>query len=182
VKVAATARWQNPRRSSLQTIFGQSHSGRHAPQALVKSTRKADNSRHAGVNVIATIQVILQGARIATYDVHDYPIVLQFGDQKTYDRATWFIPAFSLHIPAQRLSEIRSQQGHFSVLVDGPDGFRSGPYPSTWVRNYYPRGKDCAFIFVDPESSILSGVALSIAGGSLIIDQLDGTTPTPAGA
>ncbi len=131
---------------------------------------------------MATIQVILQGARIATYDIHDFPIVLQFGDHKTYERATWFIPAFSRHISARQLSEIRSQQGPFSVLVDGPEGFRSGPYPATWVRNYYPRGKDCAFIFVDPESSVLSGVALSIAEDSLVIDQLGGTTPAPSGA
>ncbi len=137
---------------------------------------------HAGVRIIATIQVILQGAKIATYDLNDFPIVLQFGDQKTYEKAAWFIPAFSLRIPAQRLSEIRSQQGPFSVLVDGPEGFQSGPYPATWVRNYYPRGKDCAFIFVDPESSVLSGVALSIAEGSLVIDPFDGTTPAPADA
>ena len=126
--------------------------------------------------------MILQGARIATYDLNDFPIVLQFGDQKAYNKAEWFIPAFSLRIPAHRLSEIRSQQGPFSVLIDGPEGFQSGPYPATWVRNYYPRGKDCAFIYIDPESSVLSGVALTIAEGSLVIDQLDGSAPTPADA
>jgi hypothetical protein len=131
---------------------------------------------------MATIQVILQGARIATYDIHDYPIVLQFGDQKTYNAALWFIPAFAVHIPAGRLSEIRAQQGPFSVLVDGPEGFRSGPYPATWVRNYYPRGKDCALIVVDSDSKTLSGVALSIVEDSLVVDQLGGTTPAPASA
>jgi hypothetical protein len=131
---------------------------------------------------MATIQVILQGARIATYDVQDYPIVLQFGEQRTYDAAVWFIPTFALRIPAQHLSEIRAQQGTFSVLVDGPEGFRSGPYPTTWVRNYYPRGKDCALIVVEPDSRKLSGVALSIVEGSLVIDQLGGTAPAPAGA
>jgi hypothetical protein len=131
---------------------------------------------------MATIQVILQGARIATYDIHDYPVVLQFGDQKTYDAAVWFIPAFALRIPTGRLSEIRAQQGPFSVLVDGPEGFRLGPFPVTWVRNYYPRGKDCAFIMVSSDSKTLSGVALSIVEGSLVVDQLGGPAPTPAGA
>jgi hypothetical protein len=131
---------------------------------------------------MATIQVILQGARIATYDIDDYPLVLQFGEQKTYDAAVWFIPAFSLRIPAWRLSEIRGQQEPFGVLVDGPEGFRYGPYPATWVRNYYPRGKDCAFLVVDHESGTLSGVTLSVVEGSLIVDHIGGTTPAPAGA
>ena len=131
---------------------------------------------------MATIQVILQGARIATYDIDDYPLVLQFGEQKTYDAAVWFIPAFALRIPAGRLSEIRAQQGPFSVLVDGPEGFRAGPYPATWVRNYYPRGKDCAFLVVDSDSGTLSGVTLSIVEGSLIVSPIGGTTPAPAGA
>jgi hypothetical protein len=50
------------------------------------------------------------------------------------------------------------------------------------VRNYYPRGKDCALIFVDPDSRTLSGVALSIVEETLIVDQLGGPTPAPASA
>ena len=53
---------------------------------------------------MATILLILQGARIATCDILDYHIALHFGDQKTYHRAAWFIPAW-------RLSEIRAQLG-----------------------------------------------------------------------
>lgn len=131
---------------------------------------------------MASIQVILQGARIATYDINDFPIVLQFGDQKSYDTAVWYIPAFSLRIPSHRLSEIRTQQGAFSVLIDGPEGFRQGPFPTTWVRNYYPRGKDCALVLVVPDSGKLNGIALSIVEGSLIIDQLGGTTPAATGS
>ena len=60
---------------------------------------------------MATILLILQGAGIATCDILDYHIALHFGDQKTYHRAAWFIPAFTLRIPAWRLSEIRAQLG-----------------------------------------------------------------------
>ena len=38
------------------------------------------------------------------------------------------------------------------LLVDGPDGFRSGPHPADWVRGYYPNGKDSALIKVDPDT------------------------------
>ena len=124
---------------------------------------------------MATIQVILQGARSATYDIQDFPLVLQFGEQKSYDAAIYYIPAFSLRIPARHLSEIRTVQGAFSVLVDGPEGFRSGPHPTTWVRSYYPRGKDCALIVTGADYTRLNGVALSVVEGSLIIDELGGT-------
>ena len=130
---------------------------------------------------MAAIQIILQGARVATYDLYDYPIILQFGEHKTYDRAEWFIPVSGMRIPTWRLSEIRSHQGSFSVLVDGPEGFRVGPYPTTWVRHYYPRGKDCAFIFMDRETGAQSGVVLSVAEGSLFIDEFDGTPSAPSG-
>jgi hypothetical protein len=125
---------------------------------------------------VAAIQVILQGARSATYDIRDFPLVLQFGDQTSYEAAVYYIPAFSLRIPARYLSEIRTLQGAFSVLVDGPEGFRSGPHPTTWVRSYYPRGKDCALIVVDSDYKKLNGVALSVVEGSLIVDQLGGPT------
>ena len=131
---------------------------------------------------MATIQVILQGARIASYDNYDYPVILQFGDQKTYDSAVWFIPSSQRRIAAWRLSEIRVQEGPLSVLVDGPDGFRSGPYLADWVRNFYPRGKICAFIKVDPESRTSGGVVLSIVEDSLVVEELGGPTPAATGA
>jgi hypothetical protein len=131
---------------------------------------------------MAVVQVILQGARIETHDVFDYPLILQFGEQKTYDAAIWFLPSFERRIPAWRLSEIRVRQGPLTVLVDGPEGFRFGPYEADYIRNYYPRGKSCSFIKTDPDSKTLVGVSLSIVEGSLIVEPLGGPTPTPAGA
>jgi len=124
--------------------------------------------------LMATIQVILAGQlRTTIHDTFDYPIVLQFNDKKNYDEAEWVIPSYPRHIPAHRLSEIRVQEGNVSVLVDGPDGFRHGPFPFTWVRSYYPRGHHCAFVKVDPGSyTTMAGVALTTHDGSLILDTL----------
>jgi hypothetical protein len=122
---------------------------------------------------MAVVQVILQGSlRITTHDTYDYPIVLQFGEQTNYWDAVWVIPSYPARIPARRLSEIRSQQGQMSILVDGPDGFRSGPHTTDWVRSYYPRGKDCAFIQMDPQSHRMGGVTISTVEGSLVVDEL----------
>jgi hypothetical protein len=129
---------------------------------------------------MAVAQVILQGARIETHDLFDYPLILQFGEQKTYDGAVWFLSSFVRRIPAWRLSEIRIRQGPVSVIIDGPDGFKSGPYLADCVRNFYPRGKSCSLIRTDPDSKTLAGVSLSIVEGSLIVEPLGGTTPAPA--
>jgi len=126
---------------------------------------------------MAILQVILQGARIASYDIYDYPLVLQFGNQKTYESATWFIPSFQARIPARRLSEIRVLQGPISVLIDGPDGFQSGPYVADWVRNYYPRGKDCAFIRQDGDFKAVKGIAVTVVDETLVIEQLEAASP-----
>jgi hypothetical protein len=89
---------------------------------------------------MATVQLIIAGRSISTvHDIFDYPLILQFGKGKDYNHAEWIIPSFARHIPAWRLSEIRVEDGSLSVLVDGPEGFRSGPYQVSWVRNYYPR-------------------------------------------
>src|SRR5262245_1168185 len=100
--------------------------------------------RARGKRRMSTIQVILQGARVGNHEIYDYPLVLQFGEQKAYEQAVWFIPSTSGRVRASRVSEIRGSLGTFSVLIDGPEGFRSGPHTVTWVRSYYPRGKDCA--------------------------------------
>jgi hypothetical protein len=129
---------------------------------------------------VSTIQVILQGAaRVTIADTFDYPIVLQFGEQTRYENAVWYIPSYAGRIPARRLSEIRVEQGPVSVLVDGPEGFKSGPHPVDWVRSYYPRGKDCALIKLDPSSKRMGGVTISIIEGSLQVDDLEqpGTEP-----
>ena len=130
---------------------------------------------------MATIQVILQGARVGNHDIFDYPIVLQFGEQKSYEQAVWFIPSYSGRIRATRVSEIRVQQGSMSVLIDGPEGFRSGPHTVSWVRSYYPRGKDCAFIALDPDSRQMSGITITVVEDTLVVENLSvGGTPSPS--
>jgi len=123
-------------------------------------------------DAMATIQVILEGARIGTYEILDYPIVLQFGDQKSYGQAVWFIPTSSGRIQASMVSEIRVQEGSLSVLVDGPEGFRSGPHPADWIRGYYPRGKDCAILKLDSESRKMCGITFTTVEGSLLVEEL----------
>jgi hypothetical protein len=129
---------------------------------------------------MATIQVILQGARVGTYEILDYPLVLQFGDQKSYERAVWFIPTSSGRIRASRVSEIRVQEGSLSVLVDGPVGFQSGPHEVDWVRGYYPRGKDCALIKMNAESKKMGGLTFTTVEGNLLIEELSIGGPEPA--
>ena len=121
---------------------------------------------------LATIQVILAG-RMGTsvHDTFDYPIVLQFGPNKSYSQAEWVIPSFGPHIPAGRLSEIRVQLGSVPVLIDGPDGFRSGPYEVSWIRSLYPRGKHCALLQTDSELHKLVGVTLTTHDDTLFIDD-----------
>ena len=123
---------------------------------------------------MATIQVILAGQlRTTIHDTFDYPLVLQFNDKTTYDEAEWVIPSYPRHIPAYRLSEIRVQDGPISVLVDGPDGFRHGPYQFDWIRSYYPRGKSCSFVLTDKESfTRMHGVSIRTFEGSLLVEEL----------
>jgi hypothetical protein len=131
---------------------------------------------------MATIQVILAGQlRTTIHDTFDYPIVLQFNNKTSYDEAEWVIPSYPRHIPAHRLSEIRVQEGNVSVLVDGPEGFRHGPFPFTWVRSYYPRGHHCAFVQVEPgQYTQMNGVALTTHDGTLFIETLPLEKEKPA--
>lgn len=130
-----------------------------------------------------TVQVILGGVpRTTVHDTYDFPIVLQFGGQTTYESAVWVIPSFPGRIPARRLSEIRVQQGPVSIIVDGPDGFRSGPHLTDWVRSRYPRGKDCSLLQLHSETKSMGGVSLSVFEGSLIVEELSLGGPTPASA
>ena len=136
-----------------------------------------------------TVQVILGGMpRTTVHDTYDFPIVLQFGNQTTYEGAMWVIPSFAGRIPARRLSEIRVQQGPISVLIDGPEGFRSGPHQVDWVRSRYPRGKDCALLQVNTEEKSLGGITLTVFEGTLFVEELsvggkpaepEPTTPQP---
>ncbi len=121
---------------------------------------------------MATVQVILAGQlRTTIHDAYDYPLVLQFGDKRSYEEAEWVIASYPRHIPARRVSEIRVDNGTFTILIDGPEGFRHGPYTASWVRGYYPRGKHCAFLHIDPDTHTMSGVTLTTVEGSLVISD-----------
>jgi hypothetical protein len=121
---------------------------------------------------MAIVQLILSGeGRVTLHDTFDYPLVLQFGQHRDYDSARWVIPSFGYPLPAFKVSEIRVDEGALSVLIDGPDGFRSGPHPVTWVRGYYPRGKHCALLYLDPETQKLGGVMIQTIEGSLVVED-----------
>jgi hypothetical protein len=120
---------------------------------------------------VTIVHVILAGeSRVTVHDPFDHPVVLQFGAGRNYLNALWVIPSYPRQIPTWRLSEIRVEDGPLSVLIDGPEGFRSGPHDTTWVRNHYPTGKDCALLNYDSDSRTLGGVTLTIVEDSLIVD------------
>jgi hypothetical protein len=57
------------------------------------------------------------------------------------------------------------------VLLDGPDGFRSGPHRVTWVRSFYPSGKHCSLLHVDGQSGQLTGLSMTTLEDSLVIEE-----------
>jgi len=122
---------------------------------------------------MATVQVILHGMPGGSmHDTDGYPIILQFDGSKSYEAAEWIIPSYPGHIPAYMLSEIRVSDGDLSVVVEGPDGFQSGPHTSNWVRGNYPRGKECAFLLTNAETRKMTGVTVEIVEESLVIGEL----------
>jgi hypothetical protein len=129
---------------------------------------------------MATVQVILHGMPGGSvHDTADYPIVLEFDDSKAYEQAQWIVPSFPEEIPAYMLSEIRILEGKQNVVVEGPEGFQSGPHATTWVRSSYPRGKDCALLEVNADTHKMNGVTVEVVEGSLIIGELAlGGTPS----
>ena len=134
---------------------------------------------------MATIQVIFAGApRMMVHDTYDYPVVLQFGDKKSYEEAFWVIPSHPGRIPTRRLSEIRVNLGSLDVLIDGPEGFRSGPHHTDWVRSYYPCGKQCSLLQPHTESKSMVGVTIAVSEGTLFVDDLssEGQPPAPPDA
>ena len=131
---------------------------------------------------MATIQVILHGIPGGTvHDTDSYPVHLQFNPGLNFEEAVWVIPSYPGHIPGDYVSEIRVMKGPLRVMVDGPDGFQSGPYDATWVRGGYPRGKLCAFLNVDSVQRRTSGVTVDVVEGSIVVDDLPPPAP-PAGA
>jgi hypothetical protein len=122
---------------------------------------------------MATVQVILHGMPGGTvHDTDGYPVILQFGEQKSYGNAVWVIPTYPGHIPAGMLSEIRVTGEPLTVYVEGPQGFQSGPHETNWVRSEYPRGKFCSFLQMDAATQKLGGVSIEVVEGSLIVDPV----------
>ncbi len=130
---------------------------------------------------MATVQVILNGMPGGTvHDTDNYPVILKFDEDKSYEGAVWVIPSYPAHIPAGMLSEIRVDTGPLECMVEGPEGFTSGPHETNWVRCAYPRGKFCSFLLTNAETHQLGGVSVEIVEGSLIVDavQVGGKSTT----
>jgi hypothetical protein len=122
---------------------------------------------------MATIQVILNGMPGGTqHDTDQYPVILQFDEDKSYDNAVWVIPSYPGHIPAGMLSEIRVQGEPLECFIEGPEGFQSGPYETDWVRSDYPRGKLCSFLQMDASTQKMGGVSVEVVEGSLVVDPI----------
>src|SRR5688572_24323719 len=110
---------------------------------------------------MARVHVILAGMPIKLeQDTDNYPVILSFSERGTYADAEWIVPSYPGHIPAEALSEIRCIEGQMSVVIDGPAGFQSGPHSAEWIRNFYPRGKCCAFIHRALEPDMTRGVSV----------------------
>ncbi|HEX5370502.1 MAG TPA: hypothetical protein VFY10_13900 [Dehalococcoidia bacterium] len=123
---------------------------------------------------MATVQVIMHGMPGGTmHDTDEYPLILQFDEDRDYGSAVWIIPSYPGEIPAGMLSEIRITGGPVTCFVEGPEGFHSGPHRTDWVRCEYPRGKFCSFLQMDPDHKKLGGVSVEIVEGSLVVDPVN---------
>ena len=117
------------------------------------------------------LQVILYGMPSGAVETGDGDIVLQFDEDRSYESALWMIPGFPEYLPANLLSELRTLDSKsFNVLVEGPEGFQSGPHLSNWVRCGYPRGKLVSFLEMGGGKT--TGVSLSVIEGSLVLDEV----------
>lgn len=122
---------------------------------------------------MATVQVIINGMPGGTmHDTDNYPVILQFDEDKSYGGAVWIIPSYPGHIPADMLSEIRVQGEPLECFIEGPEGFQSGPHETNWVRSDYPRGKLCSFLNMNAETRQMGGVSVEVVEGSLIVDPV----------
>lgn len=122
---------------------------------------------------MATVQVILHGMPSSTmHDTDNYPVILQFGENRDYEGAFWIIPSYPGYIPVSMLSEIRVESGPLEVVVDGPEGFQSGPHDTNWIRCDYPRGKLCSFLLTDASTQKMGGVSVEVVEGSLVVDPV----------
>jgi hypothetical protein len=99
------------------------------------------------------------------------PVVLLFSDERSYEDAEWIVPTYPGYLPADALSEVRVLDGsHMSVIIDGPEGFRSGPHQSNWIRGGYPRGKLCAIL--EMGGGKMTGVSINVVEGSLVVEPV----------
>ena len=122
---------------------------------------------------MATVQVILNGMPGGTvHDTEQYPVILQFEEDKSIENAVWVIPSYPGHIPAGMLSEIRVQVGPLQAMVEGPEGFQSGPHETNWIRCDYPRGKIVSFLQTNAETHRMSGVSISLIEDSLVVSEV----------
>lgn len=122
---------------------------------------------------MATVQVILNGMPGGTvHDTEQYPVILKFDEDRSIENAVWVIPSFPGHVPAAMLSEIRVQAGPLQAMVEGPEGFQSGPHETSWIRCDYPRGKLVSFLQTNSDTHRMSGVSLSIVEDSLVVDEV----------
>ncbi len=122
---------------------------------------------------MATVQVIINGMPGGTqHDTDNYPVILQFDEGMSYENAVWIVPSYPAHIPAGMLSEIRVEAGPLECFVEGPDGFKSGPHETNWVRCAYPRGKFCSFLLMDASTQQMGGVSIEVVEGSVIVDPV----------
>lgn len=118
------------------------------------------------------VQVILNSLVGGTsHEAGTEPVVLRFNEDRDYESAEWVIPTYPRTIPAPMLSELRITEGTVMVLVEGPDGFSSGPHQTTWVRSGYPRGKDVSLLEVNAAEQSMKGVSVTVVEGTLVIDE-----------
>lgn len=121
---------------------------------------------------MAQVQVIVLGIPVGSiHDTGDEPVVLQFTEERDFEFAEWLVPSYPDFLPAAALSEIRVLDGgHVSVIVEGPEGFRSGPHQSNWVRCGYPRGKLVSIL--EMGGGKMTGVSLQIVEQALVVEPV----------
>jgi hypothetical protein len=121
---------------------------------------------------MAQVQIIILGMPTGTvHETGDEPVVLQFSEEKDFEFAEWIVPTYPGYLPAGALSEIRVLEGGLmTVVIDGPEGFRSGPHQSNWIRGGYPRGKLLSIL--ETGGGRMTGVSVDVVEGSLLIEPV----------
>ena len=74
------------------------------------------------------------------------------------------------------------EQGPLQVVIEGPEGFASGPHATDWLRTDYPRGKLFSLIQKNDDPRTMSGKMATIEEGKLVLADLKvggAAAPTP---